>query len=67
MTSQELRALRPSTIQERFQIEVAAQVAELNENFQKFFAMQEKLNLEKAIANTEPKAPATKRTAIVEK
>lgn len=37
MTLAELRALKPSTIQERWQVEVAAQTAELNENMQKFF------------------------------
>jgi len=40
MTLAELRALKPSTIQERYQIEVAAQVAELNENFKEFLKTQ---------------------------
>ena len=76
MTLAELRTLKPSTIQERYQIEVAAQVAELNENFQKFFELLKnqiqkpldgQYNPGHATANTESKAVSSRRTALVEK
>ena len=65
MTSAELRASKPSTIQERYQIEVAAQVAEMNENFQRFTALMQ--DFMKQIQKLSETQQHTKRTALVEK
>ena len=70
MNLKELRELKPSTIQERYQIEVAAQIAELNENLQKFFEKMDRfLAQQNQIAGTEARSQTTttKRTPIAEK